>query len=210
MNIVANICKLDLTPSHVKDQFVRGLSNQQLQTNILAKANQLKELPQIVKHAEAFEAAVRNQSKLSEHNEESIARIQRSEYQPSKQIPPQKNTPTHNNKLHLRRTNICTIITLISLLTTTPAASLSNLALAVEVKPIEAKRVSVGKKCDAWGQVCNYCGIENHFSIVCCKKKIEGVSALQIGAVEIAHVAYDPPTDSFTSPNKEYKKYQHN
>ena len=52
-------CSFDLLPMNVKDQFVRGLANDVLQTGILAKANQLKPLEDIVKHAEAFEVAVR-------------------------------------------------------------------------------------------------------------------------------------------------------
>ena len=43
---------------NVKDQFVGGLANDVLQTDILAKGNQLKSLGDIVKHAEALETAV--------------------------------------------------------------------------------------------------------------------------------------------------------
>ena len=52
-------CSFDLLPMNVKDQFIRRPGNDVLQTDILAKANQLKSLEDIVKHAEAFEAAVR-------------------------------------------------------------------------------------------------------------------------------------------------------
>ena len=67
--------------TYVKDQFIQGLSNHHLQTDILAKANQLKELTQIIHHAEAFEAAVRDQNKLAEQGNAPISRISRSDYQ---------------------------------------------------------------------------------------------------------------------------------
>ena len=59
-------CSFDLLPMNVKDQFIRGLANDVLQTNILAKANQLNSLEDIVKHGETFEAAVRDQTKLQD------------------------------------------------------------------------------------------------------------------------------------------------
>ena len=46
-------CKFDLSPVHIKDQFIRGLYTESLQTDILAKASQLKTLEEIIKHAEA-------------------------------------------------------------------------------------------------------------------------------------------------------------
>ena len=41
-------CQLDLVPIHVKDQFICGLFNNTLQTDILAKASHLKALEQII------------------------------------------------------------------------------------------------------------------------------------------------------------------
>ena len=57
-------CNYDLQSEHIKDQFIRGLFNESLQTDILAKVNHLKTLEDIIKHAEAFEAAMRDQQKL--------------------------------------------------------------------------------------------------------------------------------------------------
>ena len=57
-------CQHDLLTTHVKDQFIRGVHNDVLQTDILAKANLLKSLDDIVKHAEAFEIAVHDQQAL--------------------------------------------------------------------------------------------------------------------------------------------------
>ena len=53
-------CHFDLQSINVKDQFTRGLYNETLQTDILAKAGHLNTLGQIVKHAEAFESALRD------------------------------------------------------------------------------------------------------------------------------------------------------
>ena len=57
-------CNFDLQPNHIRDQFIRGLHNDTLQTDILAKASHLKNLEDIIKHAEAFETALRDQQTL--------------------------------------------------------------------------------------------------------------------------------------------------
>ena len=56
-------CHYDLVPINVKDQFICGLFNTTLQTDILAKAGHLTTLEEPVKHAEAFETALCDQSK---------------------------------------------------------------------------------------------------------------------------------------------------
>ena len=58
-------CHHDLSSTNIKDQFISGLSNNILQTEILAKANQLKTLEEVVSHAEAYETALRDQNQLS-------------------------------------------------------------------------------------------------------------------------------------------------
>ena len=57
-------CKTDISSINIKDQLIRSLHNETLQTDILAKATQLKTIDNIVKHAEAFETALRDQSQL--------------------------------------------------------------------------------------------------------------------------------------------------
>ena len=59
-------CNSDLQHLHIKDQFIRGLHNETLQANILAKARYLPNLTDIIKHAEAFETAVREQLYLQQ------------------------------------------------------------------------------------------------------------------------------------------------
>ena len=54
----------DLSNSNLKDQFLRGLQDETLQTGLSVKASRLKTIEDIVKHAEAFETAVREESQL--------------------------------------------------------------------------------------------------------------------------------------------------
>ena len=60
-------CEVDISYVNIKDQFTRGLNNESLQADILAKASQLKTIEDVVKHAEAFEAALRDQSSIQLH-----------------------------------------------------------------------------------------------------------------------------------------------
>ena len=53
-------CSVNISAMHIRDQFIDGLHNVQLQTDILAKACNLKTVEDIVKHAEAFEIALRD------------------------------------------------------------------------------------------------------------------------------------------------------
>ena len=73
-------CNHDLVPAHVKDQLVRGLHNSALQTDILAKSESLTDLSAIVKHAQSFEVAIHDQSKLKDCSDVMGARI--SDYKP--------------------------------------------------------------------------------------------------------------------------------
>ena len=66
-------CGHDLQHINVKDQFIRGIHNSSLQTDILAKSETLTSLEDIIKHAEAFETALHDQTKLQDSS--SIARI---------------------------------------------------------------------------------------------------------------------------------------
>ena len=67
-------CNFDLQPINIRDQFIRGIRIDTLQTDILSKASQLKTLEDVVKHAEAFEAALRDQQTLQGSSEVMAAR----------------------------------------------------------------------------------------------------------------------------------------
>ena len=60
-------CHHDLQNIHIKDQFIWGINNEHLQTDILAKASQLSTLEQVIKHASVYEAAQLDQAKLQTH-----------------------------------------------------------------------------------------------------------------------------------------------
>ena len=68
-------CEADISDTSIKDQFVSGLSNEILQTDILAKADKLSKLEDIIKHSEAFEGALRDQAKLLNNPSSTVARI---------------------------------------------------------------------------------------------------------------------------------------
>ena len=62
-------CKHDLSDIHIKDQVIRGLKNSSLQTDILAKAKTLNTLDEVVSHAQSYESALCDQSKISDTTE---------------------------------------------------------------------------------------------------------------------------------------------
>ena len=78
-------CHFDISPINIKDQFIRGINNPTLQTDILAKAGQLNTIEDVVKHAEAFETALRDQSQLRQSSDVNAIRL--SSYRKNKQRP---------------------------------------------------------------------------------------------------------------------------
>ena len=92
-------CQHDLLPLNVKDQFIRGLNNSMLQTDILAKAETLNTLELAVKHAEAFESALHDQSRLQDTSEAMAART--SDYK--RLIQKRASTQTHNHRANNHR-----------------------------------------------------------------------------------------------------------
>jgi len=77
----------DLSSIHIRDQFIRGLSNDTLQIDVLAKASQLKTLEDVLKHSEAFETALRDQTHLQNTSDVMSARAW-STYKKLKQASP--------------------------------------------------------------------------------------------------------------------------
>ena len=83
-------CEHDIQPDNNKDQFIKGLNNEALQTDILAKASQLKTLEDTIAHAEAYKAAMRDQTKLHQ-NSDAMAAIPK-EQEMAQSVPPNQNT----------------------------------------------------------------------------------------------------------------------
>ena len=68
--------------SPIKEQFIQGLQNESIPTDILAKTSQLKTLEDVIKHSEAFEIAQSDQIQLQGNSEVMAARM--SDYQKKK------------------------------------------------------------------------------------------------------------------------------
>ena len=60
----AEACVPDPSPVYIRDQFLRGLNNETLQADLLTKTTTLKSIDNILKHAKAYEAAIRDQVNL--------------------------------------------------------------------------------------------------------------------------------------------------
>ena len=187
----------------MKDQLIRGIYNSVLQTDILAKADSLLTMEEVVKHAEAFETALHDQSKLQDSSRISrVSDYKRQNKDKYKKMYNEKHQqdgkPTQRSPNH-RPCNGC------------------------GESHGEAER---RKACPAWGQNCENCGTPNHFASVCRQKKNRerrnnqsggGASRNAAGVFEeefydcdddstanaiIAHVAYKKSTDSYTAATK--------
>ena len=133
-------CDLDISRVDIKDQFVQGLQNETLQMDILAKADQLKSFEEVVKHSEAYETALRDQTLLQPTNASSqVNRI--SDYRKIKQGS-KFSKPQH----------------------TSAPESCSGCGSADHGTRGTPPRHT---HCPAWGKQCSHCKRDNHFEAVC-------------------------------------------
>ena len=175
-------CKYDLSSDHVRDQFIKGLRNANLQTDVLSKAATLKTIDQVVKHSQAYEAAVQDQQSLTERpNHEEIAAF-RSNRRNGKRFDGNSRY-NRSNKAHYQsdKCNGCG---------DTPHNRPTN--------------------CPAWGKICSNCKRENHFAKVCFRDRngkpttsavideSRHVDAIHQEDELIAHVTYEIERDQFT------------
>ena len=84
------LCEHELSDIYIKDQIIRGVANDALQADLLAKAGTLKTVEQNVRHAEAFESALQNQTSMAGASDTTSARL--STYCRQKDMPT-KGTP---------------------------------------------------------------------------------------------------------------------
>ena len=77
-NFSCSHCEHNLSNIYIKDKLIRGIANDALQTNLLAKARVLKSLGQNVCYAEAFESALWDQTAITDMSD--VATIQMSTY----------------------------------------------------------------------------------------------------------------------------------
>ena len=93
-------CSVNISAMHIRDQFIRGLHNVRLQTDILAKADNLKTVEDIVKHAEAFETALRDQSQFQHSADVHAARASPYRKQKQPNFPPNQTCNGCGSKDH--------------------------------------------------------------------------------------------------------------
>ena len=137
----------DISSVNIRHQFIRGLFNETLQTDILAKASQLKTVEAVVNHAEAFEAALRDQSQLS--SESHVSRV--SEYRKNKNNSYQKsnNSNQKSTNSYQKSNSFCN--------------GCGSSEHGVFGKPPH------NTNCPAWGKSCFNCKLPNHTATVCRK-----------------------------------------
>jgi hypothetical protein len=186
-------CKGDLMPINVKDQLLRGLHNSTLQTDVLAKSETLKNLEDIVKHAESFEAARDDQSKLHGASDVMGARATGYKRQQQSRLKGRWNDQHQPPPAQ-------------------PESGDTTQQKGWQGSPSSRKRTCPGcgstsghhrrEECPAWGRKCHNCDLPNHFAKVCRQPRRnpagnppqhESASAI------IAHVTYDQSEDVFTS-----------
>ena len=173
-------CQYDLSHVNIKDQFIQGLANETLQTDILAKAGQLKSVEDVVKHAEAWEGAVRDQSELQASNE--ISHI--SEYRKNKnkskynkqqqqqQPPPQQRQQQQPP----------------------PQQQLSCSGCGSTSHGYMGSPYPRHKYCPEWGKTCESCNRLHHSAPVC-----RNPASIRANFL-VAHLQYNSQNDLFTSP----------
>ena len=94
-------CHFDLSETNIRGQFIQALRNKTLQTDVLAKSDQLKTLDELTKHCESYEAAVRDQERIrsnsqqqQKQNDTNVYRVDHSDASGSRySLPPTQHRP---------------------------------------------------------------------------------------------------------------------
>ena len=89
------MCEHDLSDIYIKHQIIQGVANDALQADLLAKAGTLKTLKQNVRHAEAFESALRDQTSMAGASDTTSARL--STYGRERGMPQADKGDSHTN-----------------------------------------------------------------------------------------------------------------
>ena len=84
-NFTCPMCEYNLSNIYIKDQIIQGIANNTLQADLLAKTGMLKSLEQNIRHAEAFESALRDQNSMAGTSD--VASAQLSTYRRHKNMP---------------------------------------------------------------------------------------------------------------------------
>ena len=177
-------CEHDLSDIYMKDQIIWGIANDTLQANLLAKAVTLKTLEQNVRHAEAFESALRDQTSMAGASDTTSAWL--STYCRQKGMPQADKGDAHTNahpnyeaKLNRQICGGCG-----SHLHGTPGTGSRQLK---------------------WRQACSNCRKPNHLSRVCRAKKVAQVVRKDPEANEaamdtlIAYITFNQTMGTYTA-----------
>ena len=202
-------CKHDLSSINVKGQFIRGIRNTTLQTDILAKGDSLKSIEEIVKHSEAFEAALHDQSKFQDSVD--VMALHKRSWNRSKtgqhatqRVNSGQHATQHSNPDQLPISHNPDRYT-----SSRPNGNSNRSSTRTCPGCGSPSHTSIDRQsvCPAWGKTCHNCSTPNHFASVCRQKKRETARAIHNDAahddtahdVLIAHVEYRRTTDSFTT-----------
>ena len=168
-------CRHDLSPCHVRDQFIKGLSNANLQTDILAKSSELPEIEDVVKHAQAHEAAIQDQLSLQESTINPEVAAFQGRYRGGTQPADGRNNQRDNDGRGIRRNNDDGRYRRDNdgrgRGRGNPAATSDNhMATGQGCNGCGSARHGDSDRmtrCPAWGQTCRNCNGRNHYSRAC-------------------------------------------
>ena len=182
-------CKQDLTSENIKDQFVIGLHNPQLQAEILTHIKTLPDLTKIITHAQSYECGIHDQTTITSSATESINRI--SEYKTSKRFEAtnsnaSRNANVRNSNPNSRKSTF-----------KKPCIGCGSLLHANHERDM---------KCPAWGKTCHKCTRPNHFANVCMGKplnqpdnKHESISSLLVAGITQKNIDTIDKSDNKTT-----------
>ena len=135
-------CHHDLAPTHIKDQFIKGINNPQLQADILAKAQTLHSLEDTINYAKAVESALKDQVSLQEDKTTTAMKV--SEYK----------RQSFSNNSGPRN----------------PSSSKKNPAKCIGCGSTNHSSINIKErkaKCPAWNKTCHKCNRLHHFASQC-------------------------------------------
>ena len=180
-------CSFDMTNDHVKDQLIRGIANPSLQTDILAKASTLKSLEDITKHAEAYEAALRDQTKISDNSTQEVMKFGQTNQRQKEQMvtkhkeyrgPQTASTKPRNTYTETEKCRGC------------------------GSHPHGPNNINRSRECPAFDKKCGNCGKFGHFSKVCFRKPSRTEHFTSEDDTLLAHVEEDKENGNFSTVYK--------
>ena len=160
-------CELDLAGMFIRGQFIRGLHDTTLQADVLAKSDQLKTLDELIKYAESFETAIRDQGKLRADDPDNLnvyaVGRQGKHKRNSQRFQQQQQQQQQQQRHPVKKCSGC--------------GSKDHGGIGSNDR---------ATKCSAWGKECSSCGLPNHFASVCRRSKPPGNGNEEVSCVDWA------------------------